>query len=89
MTVTADERFVPGQRWYSSAEPELGLGTVLRVQARNVQIVFDGADTLRQYAMHSAPLLRAAFRAGERICIDGREWRVDAVTEVDALLDYH
>lgn len=88
MTVTADERFVPGQRWYSSAEPELGLGTVLRVQARNVQIVFDGADTLRQYAMHSAPLLRAAFRIGERICVEGREWRVDAIDETDGLLRY-
>jgi ATP-dependent helicase HepA len=88
MTVTADERFVPGQRWYSSAEPELGLGTVLRVQARNVQIVFDGADTLRQYAMHSAPLLRAAFRIGERICVEGREWRVDAIDDIEGLLRY-
>src|SRR3546814_17719151 len=38
--------------------------------------------------MHSAPLLRAAFRAGERICVDGREWRVDAIDQVDGLLRY-
>ena len=31
--------FAPGQRWFSSAEPELGLGTVLRLAGRQVQIV--------------------------------------------------
>ena len=28
--------FAPGQRWFSSAEPELGLGTVLRLAGRQV-----------------------------------------------------
>lgn len=88
MNQSTDERFVPGQRWYSSAEPELGLGTVLRVQPRQVQIVFAGADTLRQYAPSSAPLLRAAFRVGERLRVGGREWRVDAADERDGLLHY-
>lgn len=88
MNQSTDERFVPGQRWYSSAEPELGLGTVLRVQPRHVQIVFAGADTLRQYAPHSAPLLRAAFRIGERLRVGGREWRVEAAEEDGGLLHY-
>ncbi|MEO9078638.1 MAG: hypothetical protein ABI268_04935, partial [Rhodanobacter sp.] len=59
--------FVPGQRWISSAEPELGLGTVLRVEGRGVQILFAKAGILRPYAVDSAPLLRAEFRAGQRV----------------------
>ena len=41
--------FAPGQRWISSAEPELGLGTVLRVEGRTVQFAFPatGAASLR------------------------------------------
>ena len=31
--------FTPGQRWISTAEPELGLGTVLRVEGRGVQVL--------------------------------------------------
>ena len=63
--------FRPGQRWFSSAEPELGLGTVLRLSGRQVQIVFTGSGMLRHYAIGSAPLLRAAFRPGDRVQIDG------------------
>ena len=63
--------FRPGQRWFSSAEPELGLGTVLRLAGRQVQIVFTGSGMLRHYAIGSAPLLRAAFRPGDRVQVDG------------------
>jgi ATP-dependent helicase HepA len=63
--------FRPGQRWFSSAEPELGLGTVLRLAGRQVQIVFTGSGMLRHYAVGSAPLLRAFFRAGDRVQVDG------------------
>ena len=59
--------FVPGQRWISTAEPELGLGTVLRVEGRGVQVLFAKAGVLRPYAMESAPLVRAEFRPGQRI----------------------
>ena len=52
--------FIPGQRWYSSTEPELGLGTVLRLSGRQVQLVFTGSGMLRHYAIGTAPLLRAA-----------------------------
>ena len=59
--------FIPGQRWFSAAEPELGLGTVMRLAGRSVQIVFTDTGTLRQYAIASAPLSRAQFRVGDRI----------------------
>lgn len=80
--------FTPGQRWFSTAEPELGLGTVMRVVARSVQIVFTGSGVVRQYAMASAPLARANFRAGEQIRVDGSEFAVDEVTEAGGLLRY-
>lgn len=78
----------PGQRWYSTAEPELGLGTILRVQGRTVQIVFAGSDTLRHYAIASAPLLRAAFPIGGQIRVGGRDWTIDACEHSGGLLRY-
>ncbi|HEX5755310.1 MAG TPA: hypothetical protein VFY12_03040 [Arenimonas sp.] len=80
--------FAPGQRWFSSAEPELGLGTVLRLNGRQVQIVFTGSGTVRMYAIGQAPLLRAAFRVGERVRVGGCEKRVDAVEEQGDHLHY-
>ena len=71
--------FVPGQRWFSTAEPELGLGTVMRLAGRSVQIVFTGSGVVRQYAFESAPLARAEFRAGERIRVDGCEWVIGEI----------
>jgi ATP-dependent helicase HepA len=80
--------FCPGQRWFSTAEPELGLGTVLRLAGRSVQIVFTGSGVVRHYAMAGAPLARAAFRSGDRIRVSGEELVVDAVEERDALQSY-
>ncbi|MFN3843287.1 MAG: RNA polymerase-associated protein RapA [Rehaibacterium terrae] len=82
------ENFVPGQRWLSTTEPELGLGTVMRLTGRSVQIVFTGSGVVRQYAFGSAPLMRAAFRPGDRIRIDGVETVVERVEAEDGLLVY-
>jgi len=80
--------FVPGQRWISSAEPELGLGTVLRVEGRGVQVLFAKAGILRPYAVDSAPLLRAEFRAGQRVAGKGIAFLVERVEIRDELLIY-
>ena len=77
--------FVPGQRWFSTAEPELGLGTVLRTAGRGVQIVFTGSGMLRQYAIGSAPLVRAEFRVGDRVQVDGSSVEIAAVEAGDVL----
>ncbi len=81
--------FRPGQRWFSSAEPELGLGTVLRLSGRQVQIVFTGSGMLRHYAIGSAPLLRAAFRPGDRVQIDGVGKIVERFEVEGGLVRYH
>ncbi len=80
--------FVPGQRWISSAEPELGLGTVLRVEGRGVQVLFAKAGVLRPYAVDSAPLVRAEFRAGQRVAGKGIAFLVERVEIRDDILIY-
>ena len=82
------DTFAPGQRWFSSAEPDLGLGTVLRLAGRQVQIVFTGTGVVRMYALGSPPLLRAVFRPGERIRVGGQDKTVEHAQLQDALIHY-
>jgi ATP-dependent helicase HepA len=81
--------FVPGQRWISNAEPELGLGTVVRLDGRTVQVLFATAGVLRHYARHAAPLARADFRVGQRVAGSQQGLVVERVTESAGLLTYH
>lgn len=80
--------FKPGQRWYSSAEPELGLGTILRADNRQVDIVFTGCAELKHFAASGAPLIRCQFSAQDRISVDGAFTGIDAAIESDGLLSY-
>lgn len=80
--------FVPGQRHISAAEPELGLGTVLRVEGRMLQVLFARTGTLRQYALASAPLTRVEFRAGDQIAAHGAQLLVTAAELRDGLYFY-
>jgi len=82
-------QFVPGQRWISNAEPELGLGTVVRLDGRTVQVLFATAGVLRQYAKGSAPLTRAEFRVGQKIVGQKRSLTIERVSEAGGLLTYH
>lgn len=81
--------FKPGQRWYSSAEPELGLGTILRADTRQVDIVFTGCAELKHFATASAPLIRCEFSAQDTISVDGEFVCIESVSEGDGLLSYH
>ena len=82
-------RFTPGQRWISETEPELGLGTVLKVGHGRVQIVFTASEETRLYAAEHAPLQRVRFYAGDLITThDNREIRVTSVTEDEGLFIY-
>ena len=81
--------FVPGQRWISNAEPELGLGTVVRLDGRTVQVLFATAGVLRHYAKQAAPLARAEFRVGQKVAGNRHNFVVERVSEADGLLTYH
>jgi ATP-dependent helicase HepA len=57
--------FVIGQRWVSHTETELGLGIIVAVEGRRVEISFPAADEQRIYATDSAPLTRIEHKPGE------------------------
>lgn len=60
-------KIVPGQRWTSEAEPELGLGTVLSCEYGRIELEFRAAGEKRLFALSSAPLRRVRFEAGDVI----------------------
>lgn len=78
----------PGQRWSSTTEPELGLGTVLRTDNRQTDIVFTGCGELKRFIHADSPLIRVRYAAGDRVVVDGRMLEVDEVGEADGMLRY-
>ena len=81
--------FVPGQRWISESEPELGLGTVMPADPGRVKIEFKAAGETRIYAVEQAPLKRVRFRNGDKIRTqEDKELVVKEVLEQRGLLTY-
>ncbi|HEY9147561.1 MAG TPA: RNA polymerase-associated protein RapA, partial [Gammaproteobacteria bacterium] len=83
------DEFIPGQRWISDAELQLGLGTVLSVEQRSVTVVYLASGETRTYARQSAPLTRVAFAAGDTLrAHEGWSLKVEQVVERQGLLHY-
>ncbi|MFA5982657.1 MAG: RNA polymerase-associated protein RapA [Methylococcaceae bacterium] len=61
------ENFIPGQRWISNTESELGLGLVLEVIYNRVTVLYLASDARRTYARDNAPLTRVKFSIGDVI----------------------
>ena len=81
--------FVPGQRWISETEPELGLGIVLSVEGNRVTILFVAAGDRRTYATRNAPLARVRFAPGDQIqSQDGWSMSVESVRDEGGILTY-
>ena len=59
--------FSAGQRWLSNTESELGLGAVLSVDFRSVEILFPATGDSRIYTKDNAPLTRLIFTEGDVI----------------------
>jgi ATP-dependent helicase HepA len=59
--------FVPGQRWVSNTESELGLGIVVDVANRRVEISFPAAGERRTYAIENAPISRVRYEIGQKV----------------------
>lgn len=84
------EKPIPGQRWVSDTEPELGLGIILKAEYGRVEVLFPAASEARQYALQSAPLRRVKFTDGDKIKTHaGEEFPVTKVEERAGLLVYH
>ncbi|HIL08682.1 MAG TPA: hypothetical protein EYG11_08285, partial [Candidatus Latescibacteria bacterium] len=81
--------FIPGQRWYSLTEPELGLGLVEAVEGRQVVMAYPARDMVRRYATGDPPLARAQLMAGQRArSSSGVDFCIEEVAEEGPLLVY-
>ncbi len=81
--------FFPGQRWISSAELQMGLGTVMKVEHRTVTMLFLATGDIRTYAKQTAPLSRVSFVPGDTVLDhEGRGLIIESVSEQDGLLTY-
>lgn len=82
-------KFIPGQRWISSTESELGLGIVIENQNRRVSLSFPAAGETRTYVMDNAPLSRVQYPVGESITsADGQQLIVTELSEKNGCILY-
>jgi len=82
--------FIPGQRWISDTEPELGLGVIAQADTRTVSLHFPASNENRIYAREGSPLTRVRFSHHDNIeDIEGNKIRVAEVSEANGLLTYH
>ena len=81
--------FIPGQRWISNTESELGLGLILEVSFKRVTVLFLASDERRIYASDNAPLTRVSFSVGDIIeSVDEEKLTVTRLIEQDGLITY-
>jgi ATP-dependent helicase HepA len=84
-----DSPFLPGQRWTSDTESDLGLGLITSVSERTVAVTFPATGEQRTYAANNAPLTRLRLSAGET-ARSHEDWElgIEEVEEADGLLIY-
>lgn len=81
--------FIPGQRWISNTESELGLGLILEAEFNRVTVLFLATGDRRVYAKDNAPLTRVQFSEGDVIeSIDYAKITVQQVQRHNGLLTY-
>ncbi|KRT53840.1 RNA polymerase-associated protein RapA [endosymbiont of Ridgeia piscesae] len=81
--------FIPGQRWISDTESELGLGSVIKLEGRTVTLRFEASDATRVYASANAPLTRIRFDSGDQVeDQQGEALHITSVSEQQGLLIY-
>lgn len=81
--------FALGQRWLSNTESELGLGTIITIHPRTIEILFPAVGETRTYAPASAPLTRISFDVGDTV-ISHENWQmiVTEVAQTNGMLTY-
>ncbi|MGJ8679380.1 RNA polymerase-associated protein RapA [Paraglaciecola sp.] len=81
--------FALGQRWLSDTETELGLGTIVLLEARSITVLFPATGETRVYSAQTAPLTRIEFVVGDTVnSHEGWEMLVEHVEEIDGQLIY-
>ena len=78
-----------GQRWLSNTESELGLGIVVNVDFRTVEVLFPATNDSRNYTQKDAPLTRLILVEGDTVkSADGWEFNITDVHEENGLVIY-
>ncbi|MBD2814722.1 RNA polymerase-associated protein RapA [Xenorhabdus sp. Flor] len=81
--------FTLGQRWISDTESELGLGTVVALDARMVTLLFPASGENRLYSRNDSPITRVMFNAGDTVTShEGWKLKIDEVQQENGLLIY-
>ncbi|MGF1725176.1 RNA polymerase-associated protein RapA [Photobacterium nomapromontoriensis] len=81
--------FALGQRWISDTESDLGLGTVMAVDARTVTLMFSASEENRLYARNDAPVTRVMFNVGDVVeSHEGWSLKVERIEEAGGVLTY-
>ena len=81
--------FSVGQRWLSNTETELGLGAVINVDFRSVEVFYPATGEARMYTKENAPLTRLVFEIGETITSqDGWQMNVTDIEENQGVYIY-
>jgi len=81
--------FSLGQRWISDTESDLGLGTVVACEGRQVTILFPASGENRVYSISEAPVTRVAFNVGDKVrSVDEWELIVEQAEEENGLFTY-
>ncbi|MCW8333230.1 RNA polymerase-associated protein RapA [Vibrio paucivorans] len=81
--------FALGQRWISDTESDLGLGTVVALDARTVTLMFAASEENRVYARNDAPVTRVTFNVGDVVeSQQGWSLTVEQVEEDQGVLTY-
>lgn len=81
--------FTLGQRWISDTESELGLGTIVAVDARMVTLLFPATGENRLYAKNDSPITRVMFNPGDTVTShEGWQMEIVDVTTENGLMTY-
>ncbi|MBD2800201.1 RNA polymerase-associated protein RapA, partial [Xenorhabdus sp. M] len=81
--------FTLGQRWISDTESELGLGTVVALDARMVTLLFPASGENRLYSRNDSPITRVMFNVGDTVTShEGWKLKIDDVQLDNGLLNY-
>ncbi|WP_100643757.1 RNA polymerase-associated protein RapA [Alteromonas facilis] len=84
-----NDAYAVGQRWISNSEPDLGLGAIIAVSNRTVDILFPATEEQRTYSIVDAPLTRLVFAVGDTIkSHEGWDMLVTQVEEHSGVMNY-
>lgn len=77
-----------GQRWSSRNEPDLGVGIIVKVEAKSFILHFIDAEMDRQYADTQTSLVRRTLTPGDELYFQNQAYEVEEVREIDGLMEY-